>query len=292
MRVGRGRRGARRARAGGGGRAGALRGAAVARAAQRHRRGAGAGAGLPRACGAPRVGVGGERGFRAGGRGAGAHQRAVLAGAAVAGAGEPGVGPGAGPGGKGHQAKAQVQQARGTVDERAEAVGQTVVRAPISGRVGQRNAEVGMRADGQTPLFTIGDLSKVQVEVPVTQEMLGRIAEGQPARITASGLRDSTIGAEVSRISPFIESGTYSAEAEIDVNNENGPLRPGMFVNVDVSYGETRKATLVPVSALHEHPETGRRGVYVAPSLGSELQPRPVESSAEGSGSASGSAAG
>jgi RND family efflux transporter MFP subunit len=190
------------------------------------------------------------------------------------------------------QAKAQVQQARGTVDERAEAVGQTVVRAPISGRVGQRNAEVGMQADGQTPLFTIGDLSKVQVEVPVTQEMLGRIAEGQPARITASGLRDSTIGAEVSRISPFIESGTYSAEAEIDVNNENGPLRPGMFVNVDVSYGETRKATLVPVSALHEHPETGRRGVYVAPSLGSELQPRPVESSAEGSGSASGSAAG
>jgi RND family efflux transporter MFP subunit len=192
------------------------------------------------------------------------------------------------------QARAQVQQARSQIDERAEAVGQTIVRAPISGRVGQRNAEVGMRAGGQTPLFTIGDLSEVQVEVPVTQEMLGRIAEGQPARITASGLRDSAISAEVSRISPFIEAGTYSAEAQIDVSNEDIRLRPGMFVNVNVSYDETRKATLVPVSALHENPETGRRGVYVAPSLGAELQPRPVEgAAANGSdGSASGSAAG
>ena len=172
------------------------------------------------------------------------------------------------------QAKAQVQQARGTIDERAEALGQTVVRAPISGHVGQRNAEVGMQASGQTPLFVIGDLSKVQVEVPVTQEMLGRIQEGQTAHITATGLRDSMVTAEVSRISPFLESGTYSAEAEIDVPNENGQLRPGMYVDVEVSYGESQKATLVPMSALYENPNTGRRGVYVAPSLGEELQVR------------------
>ena len=182
------------------------------------------------------------------------------------------------------QAQAQVQQARATINERAEAVGQTVVRAPISGRVGQRNAEVGMQAGGQTPLFTIGNLSQVQVEVPVTQEMLGRIQEGQTARITASGLRDSTITAEVSRISPFLESGTYSTEAEIDVNNESGQLRPGMFVNVAVSYGESQQATLVPTSALYENPNTGMQGVYVAPSLGEELQVPPRNTSEDGMG--------
>ena len=171
------------------------------------------------------------------------------------------------------QAQAQVQQARGTIAERSEAMGQTVVRAPISGRVGQRNAEIGMQVGGQTPLFTIGKLSEVQVTVPVSQEMLGRIEEGQTARITSGSLRgDSTVTAEVSRISPFIESGTYSAEAEIDVNNNNGQLRPGMFVKVDVAYGESRKATLVPMSALYENPDSGARGVYVAPSLGEELQ--------------------
>ena len=179
------------------------------------------------------------------------------------------------------QAQAQVQQARGTIAERSEAVGQTAVRAPISGRVGQRNAEVGMKVDGQTPLFTVGNLSEVQVTVPISQEMLGRIEEGQTARITSANLPgDSMATAEVSRISPFIEASTYSAEAEIDVNNESGRLTPGMFVKVDVAYGESQEAPLVPMSALYENPDTGARGVYVAPSLGEELQ-APRQSTSE-----------
>lgn len=170
------------------------------------------------------------------------------------------------------QAQAQVEQARATVKEREEALAQTVVRAPISGHVGQRNAEVGMRVDGQTRLFTIGSLETVRVEIPVTQEMIGHLRVGQTVTLTAESLPDTTITAEVSRISPFLEEGSFSAEAEIDVANEEGLLRPGMFVAVDVFYGESQAATLVPTSALYEHPDTGDEGVYVAPTLGSEIQ--------------------
>lgn len=176
------------------------------------------------------------------------------------------------------QAQAQVESAQAAVGERSEAVGQATVRAPISGRVGQRNAEVGMQADGQTALFTIGDLSEMRVEVPVTQELLGRIREGQPARILVGGgsVGDTTVvTAEVSRISPFLEEGSYSAEAEIDVTNQADVLRPGMFVQVDVAYGESQEATLVPTSALYDNPNTGVRGIYVASSLGEELQVQP-----------------
>lgn len=173
------------------------------------------------------------------------------------------------------RAKAQVSVAEAAVAERADIQGQTVIRAPIDGRVGQRNAEVGLRVGPQTALFVVGRLDEVRVEVPVTQEMLGRIREGQltevrtprsgsarAARRDAQG-SDGPIVARVSRISPFLSEGSLSAEVEIDVPNSLGTLVPGMFVSVDIFYGESSRATLVPTSALYEDPATGARGVFV-----------------------------
>jgi RND family efflux transporter MFP subunit len=159
------------------------------------------------------------------------------------------------------RARAQARVAEATVDERADVQQQTVVRAPISGRIGQRNAEVGMRVDEQTALFLMGRLENVRVEVPVTQEILARVREGQRVEIAMPGF---PIVATVSRISPFLEAASYSAEVEIDVPNQDGRLVSGMFVTADIFYGESEQATLVPTSALYDHPTSGERGVFVA----------------------------
>lgn len=171
-----------------------------------------------------------------------------------------------------NQAQAQVEAARATVEEREEAVGQTVVRAPIEGRVGQRNVEVGMRVDGQTALFTIGRLENMRVRVAIPQEMVSRLQPGQPVEIRTESSSDSLLEGEISRVSPFLEEGSFSARAEIDVANEDGALLPGMFVTVDVFYGETSTSTLVPKSALYDHPDTGQRGVYVVSSADAEIK--------------------
>jgi RND family efflux transporter MFP subunit len=172
------------------------------------------------------------------------------------------------------RAEAQVGLAEASVAERTEVRDQTMVRAPISGRVGQRNAEVGMRVDPQTPLFVIGRLQNMRVEVPVTQEILAGIRVGQPVEIRPGGRQGAPIGAEVSRISPFLQEASLSAEVEIDVPNDGGRLVPGMFVTVDVAYGESRRAAIVPASAVHTHPATGERGVYV-----SSVEPAAVNAS-------------
>lgn len=169
------------------------------------------------------------------------------------------------------QAEARIEQARATVDQQKEGLRRTVVRAPISGHVGERNVEVGMRVDPSTHLFTMGDLTNVRVRVAVTDEMLGQIRTGQSAVITAGSLGERYVRGEISRISPFLQSGSFSAEADIDVANDDGLLRPGMFVMVDVHYGESQQATIVPLSALYEDPNTGATGVYVAPQLGEEV---------------------
>lgn len=159
-------------------------------------------------------------------------------------------------------AKARVEQAQATVDEREEALSRTVVRAPVSGSVGNRNAEVGMLVDKNTKLFTLGKLDSVKVEVVLTDRMLEYIEAGQRTDIIADNSAEGTFSAPLTRISPFLHPVTHSTDAEIDLANPNGKLKSGQFVTVDVYYGESEKATLVPLSALYENPATGETGVY------------------------------
>ncbi|HUP23724.1 MAG TPA: efflux RND transporter periplasmic adaptor subunit [Thermoanaerobaculia bacterium] len=184
------------------------------------------------------------------------------------------------------QADARVEQAEAIVQERQTALQRTLVRAPVSGRVGQRQAEVGMLVDSGSVLFLIGDLEDLMVEVPLTEEMLGYLRAGQQVRIRTDARSDAPIGAELSRISPFLEAGSFSTVGEIDVRNTEGRLSPGMFVAVDVLYGESEHATLVPTAAIWENPRSGLRGVWIVRSMPTVATPtgdaaqsdvRPVE---------------
>lgn len=161
-------------------------------------------------------------------------------------------------------ANARVEQVSATVAEEQEALTQTIVRAPITGTVGNRDAEVGMMVTPSSRLITIGQLDSVRVEVILTDRMLGYIESGQRAEIQTAGLPSGLASAPLSRISPFLHPITHSTKAEIDMVNPDHALKSGMFVTVDIHYGESENATLVPLSALYENPLTGGIGVFVA----------------------------
>jgi len=168
---------------------------------------------------------------------------------------------------------AQVDQARSAISERQAELDRTVIRSPISGVVGGREVEVGMLVNTGTRLFTVGDISNSKVLISLTESMLRYIEIGQTARIYSETLGDTLLYGEISRISPFLSRGSFSTQAEIDIPNQSGLLHPGMFVAVDVLYGESEQATIVPISALYRHPRTGQEGVYIAGGFGSEVEP-------------------
>jgi RND family efflux transporter MFP subunit len=192
------------------------------------------------------------------------------------------------------QAEARVEQARATLQERRSDLARAVVRSPVSGRVGQRNAEVGMLVDPNTTLFMVGDLSQLRVEIPLTESMLGYIEEGQPVRILPSG--GEPLEATLTRISPFLDESSFSTVGEIDLDasslgSAGSAMRPGTFVAVDVLYGESDRVTLVPTAAAWEDPATGVLGVYVleaAAGLSAPPEPAAEESASakDGEGAA------
>ncbi|MCA9743811.1 MAG: efflux RND transporter periplasmic adaptor subunit [Deferribacteres bacterium] len=160
-------------------------------------------------------------------------------------------------------AKARVDQAQATMDEREETLSQTTIRAPLAGTVGNRNAEVGMLVSSGAQLFTLGQLDSMRIEVVLTDRMLNYIEEGQRSDIQLGDTPTGILSAPLTRISPFLNPVSHSTIAEIDLANSDNSLKPGMFVPVDVYYGESERATLVPLSALYENPMTGGTGIYV-----------------------------
>lgn len=160
--------------------------------------------------------------------------------------------------------QAQRQQAASLVAERRSALAETTVRAPITGIVGGRNAEIGQLATTSSPLFVIGDPTSMRVTITLTQRMLGYIATGTPVSIVSDTAPEQPLSAQISRISPFLHPVTRTTNAEIDVEEHGTLLRPGMYVSVDVLYGESQTAPLVPNNAIYTDSRTGTEGVWLA----------------------------
>lgn len=169
--------------------------------------------------------------------------------------------------------EAQIEEAESAIEEAKMILSRSVIRAPITGTIGRRNAEVGMQVNPNTELFTIGDLGRLRIEVILTDEILEAVEVGQPARVYVRSRASAPriLEAKVSRISPFLDPVTRSTEAEIDLQNGGNILRPGMSVTVEILYGESRQATLVPTSAIYTQPDTGEEGVYILGSLEPEM---------------------
>jgi len=161
------------------------------------------------------------------------------------------------------EAAARVEQRQAAVEERRSSLAKTVVRAPVAGRLGERRAEVGMLVDPSTMLFVVGDLDELIVEVNLTESMLDRVEEGLPVQIETRDAVAEPVRAELSRISPFLAEESFTTRGEIDVDNREGRLRPGMFVTVRILVGQSQRATLVPVSAVWEDPVSGAVGAFV-----------------------------
>lgn len=164
-------------------------------------------------------------------------------------------------------AGARVQQSQAAVEERRSLLERTRIVAPVSGRIGEQRAEIGMRVDPGTTLFRLGNLDRVTIDVTLSESMSAVIEAGQRALVELPDGRDGTrseiIEGKIARISPFLDARSFTTQAEIELANAAGKLRPGMFVDVTLLYGTSDEATLVPMSALWENPRSGDRGIFV-----------------------------
>ncbi len=159
-------------------------------------------------------------------------------------------------------AKATIAQARATYNTAMTNLGYTKIVAPVDGTVISREIDLGspVAASFQAPeLFTIAqDLTKMQIEVNVSEADIVKVKEGQEVTYTLDGYPDSTFSGKVTqvRISPTTVSNVVTYVVIVDVNNEDLKLVPGMTANVSIITNKSENVLCAPNIALKYTPET------------------------------------
>ena len=123
------------------------------------------------------------------------------------------------------------------------------VSAPISGVVLARQAQVGAVAGEGAPLFEIGDLSELWVDLHIFGADTQHITAGVPVTVTrmTDGVSQATT---LERVLPGTATASQSTVARAVVRNEDGLWRPGAAVKARIVVAMQPAAVVVPLSAL------------------------------------------
>ncbi len=157
-------------------------------------------------------------------------------------------------------AKAQVSQAKATLDAERTRLAKAVIRSPINGIVLKRNIEPGqtVAASLQAPvLFTLAEsLSQMELHVSVDEADIGQVHAGQNAIFNVDAYDNRSFPAKITqvRLAPQSAAGVVSYETLLAVDNKELALRPGMTATARIVVQEIKDALLLPNTALRFTP--------------------------------------
>jgi membrane fusion protein, multidrug efflux system len=164
------------------------------------------------------------------------------------------------------QANAEYRQGDARVGEIKAAIARKTIRAPFSGLLGIRQVNLGQYLSAGTALVTLQALNPIYVNFGVPQQAMSDVRAGRGVRVTE---KDSTDGVEfsgrITAIDSIVDSSTRNIQAQATLANPDGRLRPGMFVQAEVTLGSPSTVIALPASSISYAPYGN--SVYVVADL-------------------------
>lgn len=142
----------------------------------------------------------------------------------------------------------------------------TQIVAPFAGVVTKRYTDPGAliqagTSSGTLPLVRLSENDRLRVAFPVSVSHVARIEVGAPVEIRIASMNRVAIGT-VARISRKVETATRTMEAEVDLENADLSLIPGVYATALVQMERREDAVVVPVEAVSRD-KSGAASVYV-----------------------------
>ena len=137
------------------------------------------------------------------------------------------------------------------------------LKAPFSGVIAERGADLGERVDTDSRVLLLVAIDKLRLDLRVPQQYFQRVTPGTELSLMLDAMPGQTIAARVSQVVPISDpdARTFLVRAQID--NPLARLTPGMSVRAVIRIGTDRQAEVVPRDALIRYPD-GRTVVWVA----------------------------
>lgn len=165
------------------------------------------------------------------------------------------------------QSMATVRQFNSALSDSVRQLGETDIRAPMSGIVTKKLAEVGDLIIGLsgfsqgTPILRVEDRSGMLVKLDVNEIDVARMTKGMTSKIAVDALPDQSYEGAVTKIAPSSKnSGTTAAptsadpvvkyEVEIKFSRSDPNLRAGMSAKCSLDVWRRQNVLQVPIEFL------------------------------------------
>lgn len=163
------------------------------------------------------------------------------------------------------QIRGQIEQARGALDYAQNQLDNTVIKAPVSGTILDRNVEKGefittgfvgdKGAKGY--IVTMADLNDLQVELDINQNDFPKLGPQQNGIVTTDAYPDRKYQGAIEQVSPEADRAKATIQVKVQVLNPDDYLRPDMNATVafynPVPAGQntqTKRVIVIPEGAV------------------------------------------
>jgi membrane fusion protein (multidrug efflux system) len=145
------------------------------------------------------------------------------------------------------QAKLALTNAQSSLTQANINVGDTKVKAPISGFINKKYIEPGSILTGMpaTALFDIVNVSKLKLVVTVNESQVASLKKGNQINVTAGVYPDKTFSGKITFIAAKADE-TLNFPVEIEItNNTNNDLKAGMYGTANFASNQQKQHLMV-----------------------------------------------
>jgi RND family efflux transporter MFP subunit len=132
----------------------------------------------------------------------------------------------------------------------------TKITAPYAGVVTVRYADTGSLISAGTssstqsePVVRLAQISVLRLVLPIPESIAGTIRPGDPVKVHVQALNEDSIG-KVTRFADSLDPQTRTMHTEIDFQNPDGRLLPGMYVEATVPQMQKQNVLTLPLEAV------------------------------------------
>ncbi len=137
--------------------------------------------------------------------------------------------------------QSQIEATRALASALTERVKMLTITAPFSGVIVKRNFDIGaavQSALSQSDAMSVVELQetrRIRLTVHVPESDVSHIVKGTSAQVTFPELHLANIQANINRTSRALDSQSKTMQAEIDLDNAEGSIKPGMYARVMIN---------------------------------------------------------
>jgi len=164
----------------------------------------------------------------------------------------------------------------------------TRIMAPFTGVVTLRYADTGALIAAGTssstqsmPVVRLAQISVLRLVLPIPESIAAEIRLGDPVKVHVQALNADYVG-KVSRFADSLDPQTRTMETEIDFQNTDSKLLPGMYVQAVVAPPGRKNVLTVPLEAVELGTDASQGSVLVV-NAQNVLEERKVQLGGQGS---------